>query len=158
MNRPPLPAPPHKGGCLCGAVRYRVDARPMGVNACHCSDCKKLSGGTHIVTVLVPREAFNHEKGEVARFRKRAASAREIDLVRCATCGVRLWHEPISSPALIILAAGTLDDPAWTIPASHIWIEKAAADFPFEDGCIKLQGQPLDRQVLIDAFAKIYPA
>ena len=26
LDRPPIPEPPHCGGCLCGAVRYRYDA------------------------------------------------------------------------------------------------------------------------------------
>ena len=58
---------------------------------------------------------FRHQ-GEIARYRKRADSGREIDLVRCANCGVRLWHEPLSSPEFVFIAAGTLDDPTWAVP------------------------------------------
>jgi hypothetical protein len=155
MNRPQIPAPPHKGSCLCGAVRYRLDARPLGVNACHCDDCKKLSGATSIVMVLAAREAFIHEQGDVSRYRKRADSGREIDIVRCLTCGVRLWHEPQSSPHLVFIAAGTLDDSGWAIPASHIWVEKAGPAARFE-GALTVEGQPSSRQPLMDAFANIY--
>ncbi len=28
MQHPPIPAPPFRGGCLCGAVRYVYDAAP----------------------------------------------------------------------------------------------------------------------------------
>jgi len=141
---------------LCGAARYRLDARPLAVNACHCDDCKKLSGTTSIVMVLAAHEAFVHEQGDVSRFRKRADSGREIDIVRCAACGIRLWHEPLSSPHLVFIAAGTLDDSGWTIPASHIWVGKAAPGVRFEDGAITVEGQPPSRQTLMDAFAKIY--
>jgi hypothetical protein len=143
------------GGCLCGTARYRLDARPLGVNACHCDDCRKLSGATSIVMVLAARDAFVHE-GDVSRYRKRADSGREIDIVRCVTCGVRLWHEPLSSPHLVFVAAGTLDDPSWAIPASHIWVEKAAFGARFEDGAIAVKGQPSSRQTLMDAFSQIY--
>jgi hypothetical protein len=156
MNRPPIPAPPHRGGCLCGEARYRLDARPLGINACHCDDCKKLSGATGILMVLAAREGFVQEQGDVSRYRKRADSGREIDIVRCSKCGIRLWHEPLSSPHLVFVAAGTLDDSSWTIPASHIWAEKAAPSVRFEDGAITVEGQPSSRQTLIDAFAKIY--
>jgi hypothetical protein len=81
MTRPPLPAPPHQGGCLCGAVRYRFDARPWALNACHCMDCKKLTGATNLLMVLGPREAFSFD-GPVERYRKRADSGNEIDIVR----------------------------------------------------------------------------
>ena len=33
------------GGCQCGAVRYRLEAEPTGVNVCHCRMCQKASGG-----------------------------------------------------------------------------------------------------------------
>ena len=156
MARLPIPAAPYRGGCLCGAARYRLDARPLGVNACHCNDCKKLSGATNIVTLLASSKAFRHEHGDVTRFRKRADSGREIDIVRCKSCGVRLWHEPLSSPEYVFIAAGTLDDPAWAVPASHIWIEKAAPNVTFENDALTLKGQPPSRDVLVKAFSKIY--
>lgn len=38
------------GGCLCGAVRYSLDANaePLYSVICHCQNCKK-SSGTHMV-------------------------------------------------------------------------------------------------------------
>jgi hypothetical protein len=155
MARPPIPAPPYEGGCLCGAVRYHLDGRPLGVNACHCSDCKRLSGATNLLMVLTARETLVHEEGMVTRYRKRADSGREIDIVRCATCGVRLWHEPLSSPHLVFVAAGTLDESGWAIPTTHIWIEKAAPGVTFVDDAMKIEGQP-ERQTLFDAFTRIY--
>jgi hypothetical protein len=157
VKRPPIPLPPYKGGCLCGGVRYRLDARPLGVNACHCDDCKKLTGATHLLMVLASRDGFAHEAGEVERYRKKADSGREIDIVRCARCGVRLWHEPLSSPNLVFIAAGTMDEPRWAIPTSHIWLDKAAPSVRVEDDAVKIPRQPTDRQVLFDAFARLYP-
>ena len=143
--RPPVPAPPYDGGCLCGAVRYRLSARPLAVNACHCTDCK----------LIAPRDAFTHG-GEVARYRKRAVSGREIDICRCAVCGTRLWHEPLSSPGLVFIAAGTLDDASWVVPASHIWIERASPGVVFQDDALIVEGQPATREMLMDAFTRLY--
>jgi hypothetical protein len=156
MERPPVPNPPYKGGCLCGGVRYRFDAKPLAVNACHCDDCKKLTGATHLLMILGARGSFVHEGGDVARYRKRADSGREIDIVRCAECGVRLWHEPLSAPQLVFIAVGTLDNPKWAMPTSHIWVEKASPGVIFQDDAILIDGQPSDRLILIDAFTKIY--
>jgi hypothetical protein len=115
MDRSWVPDPPHRGGCLCGAVRYSFDARPLSVVACHCLDCQKFSGATNLLTVYAPRESFTHEQGEVDRYRKRADSGNESDYFRCAKCGVRLWHEPLTAPSITMVAAGTLDDPGWAI-------------------------------------------
>ena len=33
------------GGCQCGAVRYRLEAKPKATSICHCRMCQKASGG-----------------------------------------------------------------------------------------------------------------
>jgi len=156
MSRPSLPPPPHAGACLCGQVRYSYEARPLALNACYCADCKKLSGATHIHMLIGAREAFKHEAGDVQRWRKRAQSGREIDIVRCVTCGTRLWHEPLAAAHLVFIAAGTLDDPSWFKPASHIWIERAPDGQDFGEDTLRIAGQPADRAQLMDAFNKLY--
>lgn len=154
-QRPPIPPPPYHGACLCGAVRYALNARPVAVNACHCDDCKKLTGATNLLMIVSQRGAFSHT-GAVEHFRKRADSGREIDIVRCAKCGTRMWHEPLSSPALVFVAAGTLDDPSWAVPTSHIWVEKASPGVVMQDDAVRIEGQPAERQLLFDAFHAVY--
>ena len=154
--RPPIPPPPHTGGCLCGAVRYQLDARPVAANACHCTACKKLTGATNLLMIVGARDAFSYE-GAVQRYRRSADSGREVDIVRCATCGVRVWHEPLAALALVFISAGTLDDPSWVVPASHIWVEKASPGVLFQDDAIRIEGQPAQREVLFEAFARLYP-
>jgi hypothetical protein len=156
MSRLPIPKGPHAGGCLCGAARYRIEAFPLGVNACHCTDCKRSSGATHGVFIHTTREAVILEEGDVARYRKIADSGRAIDIVRCATCGTRLWHEPLSAAELAFVASGTLDDSSWATPASHIWTSRAAADFPFEADALVYPHAPDDRQKLWDRFTELY--
>jgi hypothetical protein len=103
------------------------------------------------------REAFVHEAGAVERYRKRADSGNEIDIVRCAACGVRLWHEPLSAPQLVFVAAGTLDDPSWAIPTSHIWVKRASPGVVLQDDALICDGGPSSREALYDAFDRVYP-
>jgi hypothetical protein len=156
VRRPPILQPPYAGGCLCGAVRYRLDARPLGLNACHCDDCKRLSGATNLLMVLALRADFHHQRGAVDRYRKRADSGRDVDIVRCKNCGVRLWHEPLSGTQFVFVAAGTLDDSRWVVPTSHIWIEKASPHIVMEEDALKVEGQPKEREALFKAFRSIY--
>jgi hypothetical protein len=156
VQRPPIPDPPHSGGCLCGAVRYRLEARPVGINACHCDDCRKLTGAANLLMIIGPRDVFHHEKGAVTRWRKMADSGRQLDIARCAECGTRLWHEPLSAPTLIYIAAGTLDNPSWAVPTSHMYVGQAAANIRIEPDAVQVPGQPADRQTLMDAFARVY--
>jgi hypothetical protein len=156
MSRAALPDPPYAGGCLCGAVRYTYAARPMALNACHCGHCKKLSGSDYIKMLIGERAHFT-QTGETSVYRKRAESGREIDIHRCAQCGTRLWHEPLSAPQFVFVCAGTLDDTSWTTPTSHIWIELADPVVGMAAAAVRVNGQPADRQVLYDAFDRAYP-
>jgi hypothetical protein len=153
--RPPIPKPPYAGGCLCRAVRYELFARPLAVNACHCVDCKITTGATHVIMLIADNEQFSCT-GEVESYRKRADSGRELDIKRCAACGTRLFHRNMASNALVFIAAGTLDDTSWVIPASHIWVERASPDVVMRDDAVKVTGQPSDRKILMDAFTRIY--
>ena len=154
MTRPPIPEPPYHGGCLCGETRFRVNARPLTITACHCDACKKMSGATNLLVFTVPRDCFQHLSGKVARFRRIAESGRESDVVRCADCGTRLWHEPKAFPVMAI-AGGTLDDPSWVVPASEIWVERASPAAIFHSDAQRFHGQP-ERQKQLDAFTALY--
>lgn len=156
MKRPPIPPPPHRGSCLCGAVRYACDAAPLATVACHCRDCQKLTGATNLLTIYFESAAFRQEQGELASFRKRADSGREADYARCARCGTRLWHQPLATPQWIMVAAGTLDDPSWVVPAAHIWVSRAAPSACIPDGVYRREKGPADRAELIAAFDAAY--
>ncbi len=157
MTRDPIPAPPYHGGCLCGAVRYTLAERPLALNACHCMDCKKLSGASYI-QVFITRTSALSSTGELTRYRKHADSGREIDIARCAKCGVRMWHEPQANPELRFVAAGTLDDPSWIIPTSHIWTRAISPGVVIPDDAYVCEVQPATRQLTADAFTKVYGA
>ncbi|UWQ79100.1 GFA family protein [Leisingera sp. S132] len=34
-----------KGSCLCGDIRFETAAKPQNASMCHCSQCRKQSGG-----------------------------------------------------------------------------------------------------------------
>ena len=154
MTRPLIPTPPYHGSCLCGAVRYRVNARPLTITACHCDACKKMSGATNLLVFTVPKDGLLHLSGELLRYRRTAASGNQSDVVHCATCGTRLWHEPQAFP-VVAVTAGTLDDPSWVVPASEIWVERASPAAIFHSDAARFHGQP-ERQKQLDAFTQLY--
>jgi hypothetical protein len=157
MTRPALPDLPLRGGCLCGAVRYDYRARPLALNACHCIDCKRLSGGSYFAVVQGEAAHLVHS-GETLVFRKTADSGRQVDIHRCAQCGTRLWHVPVSAPHFRFFPAGTLDDSTWFVATSHIFTRSAQPDVLFAPDALVVAGPPDDRQAIWDAFNRCYPA
>ena len=154
-QRPPIPAPPYTGGCLCDQVHYTLAARPKALNACHCTDCKISTGSSHIEMLIADADAF-HCTGETQSFIKTADSGRQLDIHRCANCGTRVFHHNIANRALVFIPAPTLDDAGWAVPTSHIWVERASPGVAIPDDVLKVEGQPADRAALMEAFAKVY--
>jgi hypothetical protein len=42
-----------EGGCTCGAVRYRLKARPLFVHCCHCTWCQRETGSAFAVNAFI---------------------------------------------------------------------------------------------------------
>lgn len=156
IARPPLPALPLNGGCHCGAARYRITARPLAVNACHCGDCKRLAGAPFGLYLHVDRAAFDVRSGQLDMFRRTGGSGNEISILRCRACGTRMWHAPDVAPDLIILCAGTLDEAGWAIPTSHIFIEEAAPDAVAAEDALIAEAFQTTRAALWERFDEIY--
>lgn len=156
--RPPVPPPPYRGGCLCGAARFALTARPRAINACHCVDCRRSTGAGAAIFLHMDRPSVELVSGALRRFRKTADSGREIDIARCAACGTRLWHEPLAAPGLAFVATGTLDDVSWIVPTSHIWVASGAPTDAVTPDALSFDGPAPDRHPLWDHFAKLYGA
>ena len=73
-----LPKFPVEGGCICGAVRYRLNAAPLGIYNCHCKDCQRSAGSAYSASMVVRREDFEVIAGETMTYDKRADSGRFV--------------------------------------------------------------------------------
>jgi hypothetical protein len=103
------------GGCLCGAVRYRVEGEPAHVGRCHCTDCRKESGSAFTVYGQWPVEAFELT-GELASYEGRGF---------CARCGGRVMNPPDPGDELVEIRIGSLDDAPFELkPDAEIWIKR----------------------------------
>jgi hypothetical protein len=103
------------GGCLCGAVRYRVDGEPVHVGRCHCADCRKESGSAFSVYGQWPIEDFSLE-GELAEFRGRGF---------CPRCGARLLNPPGPGDTHVEIRLGSLDEAPFDLaPEAEIWVRR----------------------------------
>ena len=93
------------GGCLCGAVRYRLTGAAPHFDACHCSMCRRFSGGVFLA-VEVPAGGLSWESGEdeIATY----ASSDWAERGFCRRCGSNLFWR-MREGGMMALAAGTLD-------------------------------------------------
>ena len=112
------------GGCLCGAVRYRIEAEPLVVRTCWCTDCQKFAAGSATVNVVFPAEAV-HLEGALRDFASTAASGNLMHRGFCPTCGTPVTTGSEARPHLLGIRAGTLDDPEIGKPQITIWTSSA---------------------------------
>lgn len=112
------------GGCACGAIRFALNAEPLGVGICHCTSCQKLSGGGPNFVALMPRGSLTVTQGSPARWRSQGDSGAEVARAFCPDCGTPLWSEPAHEPFLPV-KLGALDDTAGLTPQMRIFTASA---------------------------------
>ena len=113
--------PVHEGGCLCGAVRYRVVGEPLAVSICHCVNCQRNSGSAFSVNAIFPREALTMS-GSPAVYEDRGDTGEIVRRIFCGRCGTPLESQSVfSAPSHAVLKAGTFDDPSKFVPDSELY-------------------------------------
>ena len=112
------------GGCLCGAVRYRIEAEPLFIRHCWCRDCQYIGAGGGTVNVFFPTEAVKIE-GALAEHASPAASGNLMHRRYCPSCGTPVFTQTEARLHFLGVRAGTLDDPEIAKPQMTIWTSSA---------------------------------
>lgn len=107
----------HQGGCQCGAMRYQFRAPLRDIAHCHCSICRRSTGGILVTWITVPLAAFTWLRGEPARF----ASSPTCERCFCPNCGAHLALFTTLSPNSLDVTIATLDHPEHAAADRHIW-------------------------------------
>jgi hypothetical protein len=111
-----------EGGCLCGAVRYRAEATPVLIAACHCAACQRNTGSAFSVNLGMPAGSVTIEGDALVTYEDRSgASGNPFDRSFCGRCGSPILGKGAAYDGIEFLKAGTLDDPSWATPGAHIW-------------------------------------
>ncbi|SFI45833.1 GFA family protein [Jannaschia pohangensis] len=106
--------PRAEGGCLCGALRYRVATDPLRTTVCHCTFCQRATGAAYMVEPVFAADAFAVTSGEVSRYTHISeGSGKEVYVHFCATCGTKLFLTFKRFPGFVGLYGGTFDTPNW---------------------------------------------
>ena len=115
---------PITGGCLCRAVRYSVAAEPIACRVCWCRDCQYFAAGGATVNVVFPASAVS-VTGPLRDYTSVADSGNRMHRQFCERCGTSVTSASEARPHLMIVRAGTLDDPELASPSLTIWTESA---------------------------------
>lgn len=122
------------GGCLCGELRYEATAAPFDGTYCHCSMCRRSTGGLFSIGVLFNWADFRVVQGEPEYYH-----ASELGhYAFCGNCGSTIYGTYEGSPSLYVYLDG-LDDPnAWPFDAEgwsgHVFVDDKVSWYQIRDG------------------------
>jgi hypothetical protein len=125
------PTLPLTGGCMCGAVRYEVDAPLESAVYCHCTRCQRRTGGSASASARVQPGSFRIARGEelVELFRPEDGFAKAF----CSACGSALYSQSRVQPEIISVRMGTFDTDPGIRPSYRQFVAYAAAWEPIPD-------------------------
>lgn len=119
------------GGCLCGAVRYEIDAELRATRACWCRTCQYLGAGSATVNVFFPSESIS-VTGDLKTYRTQADSGNTVAHAFCPVCGTPVFTESETGRGIRGVRAGTLDEPELGKPQKILWVSEAPSWAPFD--------------------------
>ena len=112
----------HLGGCICGAVRYRVHGKPVLGSVCHSKFCQRRLASAFAVLGTFAEESVEFIQGPLGEIEHRSdVSGRWLRMNFCASCATTRSHTAEIRPGARTIAAGTFDDPGWFTINRHIW-------------------------------------
>jgi hypothetical protein len=133
---------PLTGSCLCGAVRYTVSVPVRELRACHCTHCQKASGAAGSVNAVLAAETFSITQGTPKRYAAKADSGRTLYRFFCGDCGSPIYSQRETNPGMVVVRAGTLDNPGEMKIIANIWTKSARPWAHIDPASQQVPGQP----------------
>ena len=126
------------GSCLCGAVKFEIDDVPDQVGACHCSMCRKWSGGV-FMAITAAEDKLRFTAGEPAIY----ASSDWAERGFCARCGSSLFYRLKGPAPEYHVGIGTLEDASGITLTTEIFTDEKPGGYAFAGATQKMTGAEL---------------
>ncbi|HEV8251374.1 MAG TPA: GFA family protein [Gaiellaceae bacterium] len=112
------------GRCLCGAVVFEVTEPFVTSSICHCTTCKKISGGAGTVNARARTAAVRVVEGaeNVRTYQPAEGSAKSF----CAVCGSNLFGAGWPDSEWTSVRVSALDEPVDVRPEKHTYVRSVA--------------------------------
>ncbi|MBW4706568.1 GFA family protein [Roseobacter sp. YSTF-M11] len=120
------------GGCLCGAVKYTLTATPKEIGACHCSMCRKWSGGVFL-GMEVPSDGVSFTGADNLTT---YASSPWAERAFCKTCGSSVYYRvtaPGPHEGTYHFGYGTLEGAKDVPITGELFIDEKPSGYSFSE-------------------------
>ena len=132
---PKTPAPDRlTATCLCGACAFTLPRPTGGVGACHCTQCRKLSGH-YSASFDAPEDQIDwSSRAALTEFATPGGGRRGF----CTICGSSLYFRDAAGGFSV--EAGAVDGPTGTTLDSHIFVADKGDYYRITDGLPQFPG------------------
>jgi hypothetical protein len=113
-----------QGSCQCGGVAFVVEDPFISLSFCHCTTCKKISGGVGTANGGVRTEAIRLVRGEelVRTYQPDEGSAKTF----CSVCGSNLFGSGWPQSEYTSVRLSAIDSPFDQRPERHSYVRSVA--------------------------------
>jgi hypothetical protein len=116
----------HEGGCVCRAIRYRVNGTPLRVSACYCTFCQRRTGGALSIHAFFDEQNIESAGDGLTTYEQRSDESNLwLRLHFCNRCATTVMLSLEKFPGVRIVTGGTFDDPNWIKINRHVWTRSA---------------------------------
>ena len=122
---------PLTGGCLCGGVRFRVDAPLVVATYCHCTRCQRRTGTAASAQARIQPGSLTVTQGE--ELIRTYAPPDGFPKLFCGACGSALWSQSPDDPGHLSVRLGAFDGDPGIRPSLHQFVAYAAPWEPIPD-------------------------
>ena len=126
------PGAPLTGGCLCGGVRFELDAAPQLAGYCHCTRCQGRTGSAASAQAIVDGSAFRLVQGE-ALVRGWRHPEGGMEKCFCGECGAHLFSRNPETGILKGIRMAAFDGDPGVRPSFRQYVASAATWEPIPD-------------------------
>ena len=121
-----------KGACLCGACTLTATPKSMNMGACHCSMCRKWSGGIYLGTTAAPDAIHFKGTENITTYTSSPWAERAF----CKICGSNLYYRvtaPGPQHGTYHFGFGTLDTPGDAKLTGELFIDLKPSGYSFAE-------------------------
>jgi hypothetical protein len=107
------------GGCLCGQIRYSIHEAPDLVCFCHCTSCRKATGGAVVAWATFRESALRIDRGSLTL----CETSTGVTRGHCARCGSSITYQHVRRHGEVDVTVASTDQPEKLRPSLHVWTQ-----------------------------------
>lgn len=123
---------PLSGGCMCGGVKWQIDAPLFGAAFCWCKRCQRRTGTAFSTTGLTQLGSFRVTEGANLLGTYEPGDG-GWNKSFCSNCGSQTHTTSSENPDLIAVRVGSFDEDPGVRPGLHQFVNYAPAWYPVPD-------------------------